>query len=164
MTYRNIQQFEDYIVGSTIRQCAIADSKVSEPIIIENFHYTYTFPEKYCKYLRGKILSYNEIGEITTLFAEDVIELAITLQLKELRVVSKSGTYSLISPSLKWPTKDEIFDTFHSIDCDYDLLNTEFWEQRHICWEKAANKLGLKYQRFPPKPRLNVSCEETICE
>lgn len=172
VTSRNILKFEDSIYGWPIRKCGIFDSKGSKLWEDQENFYKFTFPNIVHKNMKGKILTYNEAGEVDTLFAKDMIELAITVQLKELRVVSESGTYSLMPTSPSWPTYNTIIDTFYSTDLDDRLLHKKFltgecvniWEEKHNIWGNVAKKIGLKYQRFPPKSQLISSCEDVLNE
>jgi len=169
MLYSNIQRFEDSIYGKSIRKCGIFDSKGGKLWDRQENFYKFTFSDEDRKGMKGKILTYNAAGEVDTLFAKDMIELASAVQLKELRVVSESGTYSLMPISHNWPTYDAIIDTFNSMELDNNLLkkllpgaDLELWEEKHNRWGNVAKKLDLKYQRFPPNPSLDVSSEDFI--
>jgi hypothetical protein len=110
-----------------------------------------------------QILTHNHPSGL--LFSYPNIEMAVKAELSDLRLVTISGTFSIMPPTQGWINVAKIWDTHKGIINNWDYIpslaqyfeehapNEGFnfsdreWYLQHLAWEIVAKKLGLVYQR-----------------
>jgi hypothetical protein len=101
----------------------------------------YPFTHLTCEFednIRGKILSHNHFSDDGTLSCGDVLVWA-NLQMKEVRAVTQSKTYSIKPINLKWSDPKSLSDSFTRCP------SIENGEMRHRCLKFLAKRGFFKY-------------------
>jgi hypothetical protein len=169
MSPHNILRFEDSIRERPIRICGLFSNKGQKIFEKEeNSSWQFPFSAEELQSMEKNILTYNDaMGALPSkLFSKDTIKIAIDTKLIELRVVTKSGTYSLKPISRSWPTFNKICECFKknrlhldhfSFEQDYkeiiavenlDYHNDYSWNVQHYIWQQVAREMNLEYHRF----------------
>ncbi|MCE5297896.1 MAG: hypothetical protein LLF84_02970 [Methanoregulaceae archaeon] len=168
MNHPKLIPFEQYLNGRGIRVCGVfADSGRRIFELEENALRQFPFTEDHKRAMKHQTLIYNDAqGDFPSkLFTKDIIDIAIEQDLAELRVVTKSGTYSLAPRSHPWPSSDRIFTHFYRNleridDTIFDpedrkivddegrnYLEDRSWYLEYYVWKKVADELGLIFTR-----------------
>ena len=168
MVHLNIIRFESFILERPIRSCGIfteSGEKIFEKQ--ENASWKFQFSDKESQIMEHKIFTLNDArGDLPSLlFLKDDIKLATERKFKELRLVTRSGTYSLMPTLGNWPSFETICKTFKEsrifldrllfeeafkkavTDEGLDYQDDHFWYIQYYIWKKAAMKLNLNFQR-----------------
>jgi len=170
MVHRNILRFEQSITDRGIRICGVfsaAGEKIFERE--ENSSLQFQFTADEIRLMEGNIFTYNDArGDLPSeIFSKDIIRIAVNQHLCEIRVVTRSGVYSLKPNRHEWPDFETICRTFKrnrelmdvfSFEPEFrEAVRTEGlnyqedypWYVQHYIWKNVAQALDLTYTRIP---------------